>query len=137
MSSKQQSKVRSSQNLNARQRSLFGRALSEHIEQEMAADVLVPMPPGEILDTSRASEKVSLQALLFISKFCRRNLSADEISVIGVFIDAAFTNPDTTVHEFLCELMDCYPQSPREFLDAANDLACQIAEVKSVKSSSS
>lgn len=65
-------------------------------------------PPGTLesnLQITWASQKVSLMTVSFMDAFCRRNLSVDEIAVVGVFIDAAFTNPDTTTHEYLNDLM--------------------------------
>jgi len=111
MSSKQQSRSGSSQKLS-------------HPLQ----DVKPPMTSEEIQSVLLASQKVSLQTVSFMEAFCRRNLSVDEIAIIGVFIDAAFTNPDTTTHEYLQQLLEQNSSIVRFAPRGAQESAHQIAD---------
>lgn len=90
------------------------------------------LPPGVgalALHAHWASQKVSLPAVSFIDAFCRRNLSVDEIAIVGVFIDAAFMNPDTTTHEYLLQLLEKTPGVVTLAPRGSNNVNHQIAQL--------
>lgn len=73
------------------------------------SDPRTPPLSAEEIRKRWETQRISLHALAFKTRYCRDDLSRSDVDNIGVFINAALSHHDVTITEYLLSLLELTP----------------------------